>query len=188
MADAATQTTWLLPFLAALCAAGALAILLAVQALRRRNEHRRIAAALGGAGRPRRRPVRAARVASREALRLDSALAELRAIVENAPVGIVALDALGRIATINPAATRIFGIGSGTAAGAAARHPEGRLLIELARAPELEGLIAAARETGRRADAELAFEFGQRCAHRALCAGAADAQRARSPSSWCWRT
>lgn len=170
MADAATQTTWLLPFLAALCAAGALAILLAVQALRRRNEHRRIAAALGVLGGHDADPVRAARVASREALRLDSALAELRAIVENAPVGIVALDALGRIATINPAATRIFGIGSGTAAGAAARHPEGRLLIELARAPELEGLIAAARETGRRADAELAFESasGARIARCAL--------------------
>jgi two-component system phosphate regulon sensor histidine kinase PhoR len=93
--------------------------------------------------------VRGARAAAGEAVRLDRALAELRAIVETAPAGIIALDGLDRIVTINPAAKRILDVGE--------RPADGRLLVELARSPELESLIAGARETGRRADAELRF-------------------------------
>jgi two-component system phosphate regulon sensor histidine kinase PhoR len=122
----------------------------AVLALRHRTERRRISAALSALGGSDADPVRASRRAAQEALRLDSALNELRAIIETAPVGIVSLDHLGRIATINPAAERIL--------DCAGRPAAGRLLIELARSPELDALVAAARETGRRADAELAFQ------------------------------
>jgi two-component system phosphate regulon sensor histidine kinase PhoR len=100
-------------------------------------------------------------VAAGQAVRLDSALAELRAIVETAPVGIVALDRLDRIVTINPAAQRLL--------DAENRPVEGRLIVEFARSPELDALIAGARETGRRAEAELRFSSASG-AHVARCA------------------
>lgn len=160
MQTAEETTSYLVPFVLAATVAGALALALAAVLLRRRTEHRRIAAALGALGGHHADPVRGARAAADEAVRLDSALAELRTIIDTAPAGIVALDRLDRIVTINSAASRLF--------DAAHRGAEGRLLVELARSPELDALIAAARESGRRADAELTL-----CAaagtHRAGC-------------------
>ena len=149
MAQDTEAAGWFMPFLAAaVVAAGALGGLLAIAATRR-TERRRISAALGALGGHDQDPVRGARAAAGEAVRLDRALAELRAIVETAPAGIIALDALDRIVTINPAAKRILDTGE--------RPADGRLLVELARSPELDSLIAAARETSRRADAEIRF-------------------------------
>lgn len=149
MAQEAAATDWFVPFVLALAlAAGALGIA-AVLAWTRHAERRRISAALGALGGNDLDPVRGARAAAGEAVRLDRALAELRAIVETAPAGIIALDGLDRIVTINPAAKRILDVGE--------RPADGRLLVELARSPELESLIAAARETSRRADAEIRF-------------------------------
>ena len=153
-------TSYLVPFVLAATAAGALALVLITVLLGRRTEHRRIAAALGALGGHHADPVRGARAASDEAVRLDSALAELRTIIDTAPAGIVALDRLDRIVTINSAATRLL--------DAADRSAEGRLLVELARSPELDALIAAARESGRRADAELTLYAGA-ASHRAAC-------------------
>ncbi len=148
-ADQAAPASYFVPFLAASAAAAAATAWLAVLSWRRSNEHRRIAAALGALGGHSVDPVRGARNAASQAIRLDNALAELRAILETAPAGIVALDELDRIVTINPAAARLVS-GSG-------RPAEGRLLVELVRSPELDALIAAARESGRRAEAELQF-------------------------------
>ena len=160
MQPAEDTPSYLVPFVLAATASGALALALAAVLLRRRTEHRRIAAALGALGGHHADPVRGARAAADEAVRLDSALAELRTIIDTAPAGIVALDRLDRIVTINAAASRLL--------DAAERGAEGRLLVELARSPELDALIAAARESGRRADAELTL-----CAaagtHRAGC-------------------
>ena len=148
-AEPAAPASFLVPFLAAAAAAVAATASLAALAWRRRNEHRRIAAALGALGGDSPDPVRGARNAAGQAIRLDNALAELRAILETAPTGIIALDELDRIVTINPAASRLVS-GSG-------RPAEGRLLVELVRSPELDALIAAARESGQRAEAELQF-------------------------------
>ena len=149
MAQETEAAGWFVPFLAATAVAvGALAAAL-LMAHARRTERRRISAALGALGGNDRDPVRGARAAAGEAVRLDRALAELRAIVETAPAGIIALDGLDRIVTINPAARRILDSGE--------RPADGRLLVELARSPELESLIAGARETSRRADAEIRF-------------------------------
>jgi two-component system phosphate regulon sensor histidine kinase PhoR len=149
MAQEAAATDWFVPFVLALAlAAGALGIA-GFLAWTRHAERRRISAALGALGGNDLDPVRGARAAAGEAVRLDRALAELRAIVETAPAGIIALDGLDRIVTINPAAKRILDVGE--------RPADGRLLVELARSPELESLIAAARETSRRADAEIRF-------------------------------
>jgi two-component system phosphate regulon sensor histidine kinase PhoR len=149
MAQDTEAAGWFMPFVAAATvAAGALGGLLAIAATRR-TERRRISAALGALGGHDQDPVRGARAAAGEAVRLDRALAELRAIVETAPAGIIALDALDRIVTINPAAKRILDTGE--------RPADGRLLVELARSPELDSLIAGARETSRRADAEIRF-------------------------------
>jgi two-component system phosphate regulon sensor histidine kinase PhoR len=148
-ADPTASTSFLVPFLAASAAAAVAAVSLAALAWQRRNEHRRIAAALGALGGHSADPVRGARNAAGQAIRLDNALAELRAILETAPTGIIALDELDRIVTINPAASRLVS-GSG-------RPAEGRLLVELVRSPELDALIAAARESGQRAEAELQF-------------------------------
>jgi two-component system phosphate regulon sensor histidine kinase PhoR len=149
MAQEAAATDWFVPFVLALAlAAGALGIA-GLLAWTRHAERRRISAALGALGGNDLDPVRGARAAAGEAVRLDRALAELRAIVETAPAGIIALDGLDRIVTINPAAKRILDVGE--------RPADGRLLVELARSPELESLIAAARETSRRADAEIRF-------------------------------
>jgi two-component system phosphate regulon sensor histidine kinase PhoR len=86
-------------------------------------------------------------------------------------VGIVALDRLDRIVTINPAAQRLL--------DAEDRPVEGRLIVEFARSPELEALIAGARETGRRADAELRFSSTSG-AHVARCAAVPLARAAGS--------
>ena len=156
--DAESASSWFMPFVAAAAAAVACGSALVMMALSRRAEHRRISAALGSLGEYQADPVRGARAAVDEAVRLDSALAELRAILDTAPVGIIALDALDRIVTANPAAGRLL--------NAAERASEGRLLVELARSPELDALIAAARETGRRAESEIHFASatGTRCA------------------------
>ena len=149
MAQESEAAGWFMPFIgAAAVAVGAMAFA-AFMAYTRGAERRRISAALGALGGHDQDPVRGARAAAGEAVRLDRALAELRAIVETAPAGIIALDGLDRIVTINPAAKRILDVGE--------RPADGRLLVELARSPELESLIAGARETGRRADAELRF-------------------------------
>jgi signal transduction histidine kinase len=139
------------PFAIACLAAAGLAVALAWVLLARRAEHRRIAAALGALGGDQRDPVRGARSAASRATQLDNALAELRAILETAPSGIVALDELDRIVTINPAAARM--IGGSTRSGE--RPAEGRLVVELVRSPELEALIESARASGRRAEAEI---------------------------------
>lgn len=141
--------SYFVPFVLASLAAAICGILLAVIIFQRRAEHRRIAAALGALGGYETNPVRGARMAADEAVRLDGALNELRAILATAPVGIVALDSIDRIVTINPAAVRLLDAGD--------RPAEGRLLIEIVRSPDLETLIASARETGRRAEAELPF-------------------------------
>jgi phosphate transport system substrate-binding protein len=155
---AETASSWFIPFVVSAAAAVACGVALVMMAISRRAEHRRITAALGSLGEYQADPVRGARAAVDEAVRLDSALAELRAILDTAPVGIIALDALDRIVTANPAAGRLL--------DAAERASEGRLLVELARSPELAALIAAARETGRRAEAEIHFASasGTRCA------------------------
>ncbi|MBU3682565.1 MAG: PAS domain-containing protein [Phycisphaerales bacterium] len=149
MATDAAATDWFVPFVVALAFAGAAVAFGAIVLWTRGAERRRISAALGALGGNDLDPVRGARAAAGEAVRLDRALAELRAIVETAPAGIIALDALDRIVTINPAAKRILDVGE--------RPADGRLLVELARSPELESLIAGARETSRRADAEIRF-------------------------------
>ncbi len=141
--------SYFVPFVGATMVAVACGSLLAMLFLQRRAEHRRIAAALGALGGYESNPVRGARAAANEAVRLDGALSELRAILATAPVGIVALDSVDRIVTINPAAVRLFDAND--------RAVEGRLLIEIVRSPDLETLIASARETGRRAEAELPF-------------------------------
>ncbi len=141
--------SYFVPCVLASLAAVACGTLLAIMIFQRRAEHRRIAAALGALGGYESNPVRGARAAADEAIRLDGALKELRAILATAPVGIVALDSIDRIVTINPAAVRLLDAGD--------RPAEGRLLIEIVRSPDLETLIASARETGRRAEAELPF-------------------------------
>ena len=161
MQAAEAGSAWFVPFVVACVAAVALGAGLASTWLGRAADRRRIAAALGTLGGNDQDPVRGARVAAGQAVRLDSALAELRAIVETAPVGIVALDRLDRIVTINPAAQRLL--------DAEGRPVEGRLIVEFARSPELEALISGARETGRRADAELRFSSASG-AHVARCA------------------
>lgn len=157
-----TEPTLLYPLVVVSIVAGLALAGCAVLALRHRIDRRRISAALAALGGADADPVRASRRAAQEALRLDSALNELRAIIETAPVGIVSLDQLGRIATINPAAERILDCGG--------RQATGRLLIELARSPELDALVETAREAGRRADAELTFQSasGSRTARCAL--------------------
>ena len=141
--------TYFVPCVLASLTAIACGTLLAVMIFQRRAEHRRITAALGALGGYETNPVRGAQAAAEEAVRLDGALNELRAILTTAPVGIVALDSIDRIVTINPAAVRLFDAGE--------RSAEGRLIIEIVRSPDLETLIATARETGRRAEAELPF-------------------------------
>ena len=147
MESGAEAASYLVPFIAsAMVAAGAIgtvALLLA----RRTTELRRIRAALGALGGDHPDPVRGARKAADEAARLDTALAELRAILEHAPAGIIAIDELDRIITINPAAARLLGTGG--------RPAEWRLLGEIARSPELAALLAQARAAGRSAEAEL---------------------------------
>jgi two-component system phosphate regulon sensor histidine kinase PhoR len=96
--------------------------------------------------------VLSARKAAAEALRHDSALAELSAIVAAAPFGIVALDRQGCVLTMNPAAGRMLGLPPALTVG--------RLLIELVRAPELDALLAGARQTQLPAEAELTFATG----------------------------
>ena len=130
-AEPAAPESFLVPFLAAAAAAAVATAALAVLAWRRRNEHRRIAAALGALGGHSPDPVRGARNAAGQAIRLDNALAELRAILETAPTGIIALDEPDRIVTINPAASRLVS-GSG-------RPAEGRLLVEVVRSPPRRG-------------------------------------------------
>ena len=149
MAQETEAADWFVPFLGAMAVAAVAAGALLAMALTRRTERRRISAALGALGGHDQDPVRGARAAAGEAVRLDRALAELRAIVETAPAGIIALDGLDRIVTINPAARRILDTGE--------RPADGRLLVELARSPELDSLIAGARETNRRGDAEIRF-------------------------------
>ena len=100
-------TSYLVPFALAATAAGALALVLITVLLGRRTEHRRIAAALGALGGHHADPVRGARAAADEAVRLDSALAELRTIIDTAPAGIVALDRLDRIVTMMAGAESI---------------------------------------------------------------------------------
>jgi PAS domain-containing protein len=136
-------TSYLVPFALAATAAGALALVLITFLLGRRTEHRRIAAALGALGGHHADPVRGARAAADEAVRLDSALAELRTIIDTAPAGIVALDRLDRIVTINSAATRLL--------DAADRSAEGRLLVELARSAPMQNspCMRARRRTAR---------------------------------------
>jgi two-component system phosphate regulon sensor histidine kinase PhoR len=147
----AASSVGMLPFLAACAVAAVHGGVLAWTLLVRRAEHRRIAAALGALGGNHRDPVRGAHSAASRAVQLDNALAELRAILETAPAGIVALDELDRIVTINPAAARL--VGGSTVSGE--RPAEGRLLLELVRSPELDALVAAARASGRRAEAEI---------------------------------
>ena len=147
----AASTVGIVPFAVACLLALALAVALSWVLLSRRAEHRRIAAALGALGGDHRDPVRGARSAADRATQLDNALAELRAILETAPAGIVALDGLDRIVTINPAAARMIG----GATGSGERPAEGRLLVELIRSPELEALVESARASGRRAEAEI---------------------------------
>jgi two-component system phosphate regulon sensor histidine kinase PhoR len=171
MQAAEAGSAWFVPFVVAGVAAGALGVAFAATWLGRAADRRRIAAALGTLGGNDHDPVRGARAAAGQAVRLDSALAELRAIVETAPVGIVALDRLDRIVTINPAAQRLL--------DAEDRPVEGRLIVEFARSPELEALIAGARETGRRADAELRFSSTSG-AHVARCAAVPLARAAGS--------
>ena len=149
MAQETEAADWFVPFLGAMAVAAVAAGALLAMALTRRTERRRISAALGALGGHDQDPGRGARAAAGEAVRLDRALAELRAIVETAPAGIIALDGLDRIVTINPAARRILDTGE--------RPADGRLLVELARSPELDSLIAGARETNRRGDAEIRF-------------------------------
>ena len=161
MQEAEAGSAWFVPFAAACAVALALGIAFLATWAGRAADRRRIAAALGTLGGNDHDPVRGARVAAGQAVRLDSALAELRAIVETAPVGIVALDRLDRIVTINPAAQRLL--------DAENRPVEGRLIVEFARSPELDALIAGARETGRRAEAELRFSSASG-AHVARCA------------------
>lgn len=173
MQEAEAGSAWFVPFVAACVAALALGAAFLATWAGRAADRRRIAAALGTLGGNDHDPVRGARVAAGQAVRLDSALAELRAIVETAPVGIVALDRLDRIVTINPAAQRLL--------DAENRPVEGRLIVEFARSPELDALISGARETGRRADAELRFSSasGQhvaRCAVVPLARAAGTAQ------------
>ncbi len=173
MIDPSEGSGWFVPFVIAAVAAVIATGAFAAVAMARRNDHRRIAAALGALGGHDHDAVRSARLAAGTAIRLDSALAELRAIVETAPVGIVALDGLDRIVTINPAAVRLLDVGG--------RNADGRLLAELARSPELSALIGAARETARRADAELRFSSASghriaRCAVVPLTRGVGAAQ------------
>ena len=147
-AESAAQP-WFHAFVAATLLAAAASAALAAAFVRHRRERRRVLESLGSFGRMHGDAVRGARAAAGEAARLDQSLAELRAILETAPVGMVALDRLGRIVTINPAAERLL--------VAESRAPVGRLLGELARSDELDALVNSARDSGQRAEAELAF-------------------------------
>jgi two-component system phosphate regulon sensor histidine kinase PhoR len=149
---AAAATTWFLPFLLAAGAALACGAALLAVARGRARERSAIRDVLAGLAPGEQDPLRAARRAVAEAARRDAALAEARAIVEFAPFGIVALDRMGRVLAMNPAACRMLGI---------ARRPAGAtLLIELVRAPELAALLAFARDHDRNAEAELVFQVG----------------------------
>ncbi|MFO0962903.1 MAG: ATP-binding protein [Phycisphaerales bacterium] len=152
MADSAAHASWFVPFLVAAGVAAATSAALVASFLHARGERRRLAAALDARAPADADPLRLARESAQLRKRLARALAQSRAIVDRAPVGIVAVDPLGRIVSINSAAVRLL------QADAATRVPEGRLLIELARSPQLEQLLATARGTDERADAELAFE------------------------------
>jgi two-component system phosphate regulon sensor histidine kinase PhoR len=153
-------SSYLVPFLLAAAVAAAALSAVAWLLARRATELRRIRAALGTLGGDHADPVRGARKAADEAARLDTALSELRAILEHAPAGIIAIDGLDRIITINPAAARLL--------GTEGRPAEGRLLGEIARSPELASLIAQARAAARSAESELELssEAGM---HRAGC-------------------
>lgn len=108
-------------------------------------------------------PVAAARRAAAEATRHDAALTELRAIVEAAPFGIVALDGMGRVLALNPAAARML--------GAPPERLTGRLLIEAVRAPRLQAMLHEAERSGAPAEAELTFAIaGQTRTTRAVAA------------------
>ncbi|MBM4098925.1 MAG: PAS domain-containing protein [Planctomycetes bacterium] len=153
-------SSYLVPFLLAAAVAAAALSAVAWLLARRATELRRIRAALGTLGGDHADPVRGARKAADEAARLDTALSELRAILEHAPAGIIAIDGLDRIITINPAAAGLL--------GTEGRPAEGRLLGEIARSPELASLIAQARAAARSAESELELssEAGM---HRAGC-------------------
>lgn len=147
MESGQVTASYLVPFVASAAVAAAAMGVAAWLLAKRTTELRRIRAALGALGGDHPDPVRGARRAADEAARLDTALAELRAILEHAPAGIIAIDQLDRIITINPAAVRLLGTGD--------RPAEGRLLVELARSPELDALLSQARSAGRGAEAEL---------------------------------
>ncbi len=157
------SSPWLIPFWVACSLCIALGVALATTLASKRRMARQVVDALstrsGGAS----HPVLAARKAATEALRHDSALAELSAIVAAAPFGIVALDRQGCVLTMNPAAGRMLGLPPA--------HTVGRLLIELVRAPELDALLTGARQTQLPTEAELTFATsGTRRVARAVAA------------------
>lgn len=157
------STMWFALFLIAAAAAVALGVTVAVMWTMHQRERQQLLGALGALAGPEQNPLRAARLASAKAIQQDAALAELRAIVETAPFGIVALDQLGRVLTANPAAERMLGLPP--------LRTQGRLIIELVRAPELETLLVGAHETGRNAESELSFALqGNRRVARAVAA------------------
>lgn len=167
MPDAA-ETNWLLPFLLAAGAGLACAVALMAVVRSRRRQADAVRRILGSLAPGERNLLRAARRAVAEAARREAALAEARAIVESAPFGIVALDRMGRVLAINPAARRMLGLPQGPGAST--------LLIELVRAPELAALLAHARDHGRNAEAELVFQVaGSRRTARTVVAPLASA-------------
>lgn len=173
MAAGTGAAPWFAEFTAAAVLASILAAALGAALAARRAERRRILACLPAPGTPGIDPARAVRTAMDDASRTEGALAELRAILDAAPAGIVTLDPLGRVVSVNPAAARLLGTDRNA--------PIGRLLGELVRSPELDSLLASVRETGNRAETELAFASASG-EHRAGCsvaplsraAGAAD--------------
>ncbi len=133
-----TATSWFVPFAAACAVAGALALALVALAYVRARDARRASQSAN----------RAAALLSHQ----EAALREQHAIVEAAPFGIVAIDRMGRVLTMNPAAHAMLGLARARSTAA--------LLMELVRSPELPPLIASALESGRAAEAELTFQSG----------------------------
>lgn len=163
-----TESSWLVPFVVATATAALATGALISVVVSRRREARQVLAALQALAPDERDAATAARRAAAEASRQDAALAEMRATLEAAPFGIVALDRLGRVVALNPAASRMLGLSLQQCAS--------RLLVELVRAPELDTLLEVAHETGRQADGELSFvSAGVRRTARAVAAPLANA-------------